>query len=42
MNLFNRIVIDYYHPSSNIREHFNHLFFETIEKLMKDEKLSRI
>jgi hypothetical protein len=36
MSLLNRIVIDYYHPKSTIREYFNNLYFERIEKLMKD------
>lgn len=42
MGLFNRIVKDYYGERANIREDFNTLYYETIEKLMKEEKLSRI
>jgi hypothetical protein len=36
MGLFNRIVKDYYTDKSPIREHFNSLYSETIEKLVKE------
>lgn len=43
MGLFNRIVKDYYTEKTNyIKEEFNVLYYETLEKLMKEEKLSRI
>ena len=42
MGLFNRIIKDYYENKSTIKEDFNQLYYETIEKLMKEDKLSRI
>lgn len=42
MGLFNRIVNDYYADKGSVKEEFNALYAETIEKLMREEKLSRV
>lgn len=42
MGLFNKIAKDFYTPKSPVKLIFSKLYFDTISKLMKEDRLSRI